>query len=708
MVCFMAAGPALYADEGMWMLDELASLPLEQMKAQGLELTPQQIFELKDAVVLIGGGSGAFVSRDGLMLTNHHVAFEAIQRGSSLEENFIRNGFLARTREEELPAPEYEVYVTRDFTDVTDKILKAVNSKMSYFERYQAIEKAQKKLVAEYEKKGNVRCEVVDVMSGSKYYLYQYDRIQDVRLVYAPPSSIGEFGGEVDNWMWPRHTGDFSFMRAYVAPNGRFAEYSQDNVPYHPKVFLPVSTGGYDEGSFAMIMGYPGATYRYRCSYSIDLRQNWNYPSFIDMGQAQIDVLRIAGEKNPELAITFASRIKSLENGKKNSQGMLDGFHKTHLLQRKIDQEKAFTEYLESHPEMKKKYGDVLPGIKAVYDELNTYNQKQDMLQNLFYASDCIGQAYTLVKWGMEKSKPDMEREPQFQQRNIPNIFEELKMAQQNLDVPTDQLMVEMLLSRASNLPDGQKIKAIEKVVQGRTGAEREKAISAFVDELFRNTKVHLEEERVKMFEMTTDELRERHDALLDFVMALEKEYSVIDDQFKGFVGAVNQLRPRLIQGMYEWKKSALYADANRTLRFTYGTVRGYAPADAVRYDYVTTIEGVLEKDTGVEPFAVPERLKKLAESRDFARYADPRRKTMVVDFLTNHDTTGGSSGSPVINGRGELIGVTFDGNYESMTSDYQYDPELTRCINVDVRYVLVVTEKFGEATNVIQELGIR
>jgi hypothetical protein len=457
-----------------------------------------------------------------------------------------------------------------------------------------------------------------------------------------------------------------------------------------------------------MIMGYPGATYRYRCSYSIDLRQNWNYPSFIDMGQAQIDVLRIAGEKNPELAITFASRIKSLENGKKNSQGMLDGFRKTGLLQRKIDQEKAFTEYLESRPDMKKKYGDVLPGIKAVYDELKTYNQKQDMLQNLFYASDCIGQAYTLVKWGIEKSKPDMEREPQFQQRNIPNIFEELKLAQQNLDVPTDKLMVEMLLSRAADMSEGQKIEAVERAIGGKSGMEREKAISSFVDHLFQNTRVYLEEERVRMFDMTTEQLKKQGDALIDFVMALEKENAVIDDRFKGFVGAVNQLRPRLIQGMYEWKKSALYADANRTLRFTYGTVQGYSPADAVRYEYATTIEGVLEKDTGVEPFALPERLKKLAESRDFARYADPRRKTMVVDFLTNHDTTGGSSGSPTINGRGELIGVAFDGNYESMTSDYQYDPELTRSINVDARYVLFVTEKFGGATNIIQELEIR
>ncbi|UCE18997.1 MAG: S46 family peptidase [Gemmatimonadota bacterium] len=695
-------------EEGMWMLDELRYLPLDKMKARGLELTAQEIYELKEAIVLIGGGSGAFVSPEGLILTNHHVAFGAIQHESTLEENFIQNGFLARTMEEELHAPEYDVYVTLDFEEVTDDILEAVNDDMSYFERYQAIEEASKELVAECEKDGKVRCEVVNVLSGTKYYLYTYERIKDVRLVYAPPNSIGGFGGDIDNWMWPRHTGDFSFMRAYVAPDGSFAEYSKENVPYKPRVYLPISTRGYDEGSYAMILGYPGYSYRYRSSYSIDLRQNVNYPSYIEMSLAQLDVLRTASQNDPELAIKFADRINSSENFLKNSEGMLEGLKKTKLLQRKLDQEAAFTQFLSEHPDMEEKFGDVLPGIEKVYDELYTYNKKQDMLQNFFYYSDLVGLTYTIVKWGIEKTKDDMDRERQYQERNIPSLRENMETAQRDLHVPTDQLMLEMLINKATELPAEQKIEAVERIVHGRTGDEKERAIKSFVAQLFGNTSVHVMNERLKMFDMTIDELKERNDSLIDFVADLEEENKVLDDKFKAFVGAVYELRPRLIRGMYEWKKSGLYADANRTLRFTYGTIKGYSPRDAVRYNYVTTLNGVIEKDTGEEPFDVPERLKQLVADQDFGRYADPKLKDIPVDFLTTHDSTGGSSGSPVINGRGEIIGVAFDGNYESMTSDYQYDYELTRAINVDARYVLFVTDKFGGAQNVLEELDIQ
>jgi hypothetical protein len=429
--CFVAvilsifcASSLVLAEEGMWMFNEIKHLPLDKMKERGLELTPEEIVDLREAIVLIGGGSGAFVSPDGLILTNHHVAYEAIQHESTLEENFIRNGYLARTWDEELTAPEYDVYITKGSKDVTNDILKSVNDDMSFFERYEALEDAKKEMVAKCEKDRDVRCEVVEVLSGMKYYLYTYERIQDVRLVYAPPRSIGEYGGDTDNWMWPRHTGDFSFMRAYVAPDGSFAKYSDENVPYKPELYLPIATTGYEEGSFAMLMGYPGASYRYRSSFSIDLRQNVNYPRYIDMAEAQVGILKKASAKDPELAIRLSDTIKNIENGLKNNRGMLEGMKKSKLLQRKLYREAEFTKFLKANPDLYKKYGDVLPGIKEIYDDLYTYNDKQDRLGYFLYASDLVSQAYTLVKWGIEKTKEDMERERQYQDRNIPNLRE--------------------------------------------------------------------------------------------------------------------------------------------------------------------------------------------------------------------------------------------------------------------------------------------
>ena len=706
LVLFSIIVPGIYAEEGMWMLDELKVLPFDQMRAKGLELTAEQIYDLKDAIVQVGGGSGAFVSPNGLILTNHHVAFAAIQEGSTLEQNFIQNGFLAKTQKEEIHAPGYQVLVTKDFKDVTKEALKGISEKMSNFDRYKAIEKNQKKLIAECEKGGKLRCSVVEVLSGTKYYLFTYERIKDVRLVYAPPSSIGSFGGDIDNWMWPRHAGDFSFFRAYLGPDGSPAEYDEKNIPYQPKKYLPISLKGYKEGSYTMIMGYPGNTLRYRDSYSIDMWQNHLYPEQIETAKEVLKVLNAKSEEDPELAIKFADKIAGISNGFKNNQGMLEGLKKTRILERKLKQEAEFKQFLSQNPDLEKKYGDVLPAIGKVYADLKTYSDKQNVLDG--QSSDLLDLAYTIQKWSTEKAKKDMDREPQYQERNIPDLRDYLKEAQHDLDIPTDQLLFEMFMTRASNLPEGQKIEAVEKVVQGKQGEEKKKAIQQFVQNLYANTKVGELDERLKMFDMTGDELKKQNDAMINFAAELEKEKTVIDDRYKGFVGAVYQLRPVYIRGISEWKKQALYPDANGTLRFTWGEVKGYFPRDAVKYDYVTTLKGVMEKDTGEEPFDVPEALKKLYADREFGRYVEPNRGDIVVDFLSTNDCSGGNSGSPIMNGKGEIIGLIFDGDYESMTSDFQYDPDLTRAINVDSRYILFITEKMGQAQHILKEMDIR
>ncbi len=698
---------AVKADEGMWLLDEIPDLPLKKMKALGLDLSPEQILKLKEAVVQVGGGTGSFVSPDGLILTNHHVAYGAIQYESTAEQDLLANGFLAEAREKELPCVGYSAYITQSYQDVTGEILSAVNSGMSYDQRYQAIERKKQELIKAAEEGGKVEAQVVEMLSGTKYYLFKMERIKDIRLVYNPPSSIGEYGGDIDNWMWPRHTGDFSFLRAYVAPDGSFAEYSQSNVPYKPKAHLSISTSGIHDGSFVMIMGYPGNTFRYRSSYSVDLWQNETFPLQIKMAQAMLDVLDKASENEPELRVRFASRVKSINNVLKNNQGMVEGLKKSGLLQRKHRQEAEFKAFLKKHPDLETQYGDVLPRIAEVYSELRTYWLKQSMLDYLG-SSQIYGIADSIYNWVVELSKPENERELGYDPKRIPEVKQSLQNIQRNLHLASDRQMFSMILHEVAALPQDQRIEAFEAVLGGRKGEELDQAVQSFVDDLYANTCLGEEKERLQMLDMDPSELEKLGDSFIQLAAGVKKERDEIKAKYDRFVGAVFQLRPLLIRGYYEWKKSGLYSDANSTLRFTYGQVKGYEPRDAVSYDWLTHLSGVIEKHTGEDPFDCPEELIHLYQEKDFGSYAGKDVLDVPVNFLADTDITGGNSGSPVLNGMGELIGVAFDGNYESMTSDFQYDPELTRTISVDIRYILFIAEKFSRADRVLQELSIR
>ncbi len=695
------------AEEGMWLLDEIRNLPEARMKAMGLQLAPEKIISLKDAIVQVGGGTGSFVSPDGLILTNHHVAYGAIQYESTAEQNFIANGYLAETRDKELPCTGYNAYITSSWEDVTGKILSAVKPEMSYGDRYDAIERKKEELVKAAEAAGKVESRVVEMLSGTKYYLFNMERIKDIRLVYAPPASIGEYGGDIDNWMWPRHTGDFSFLRAYVAPDGSSAEYSKANVPYRPRAHLVLSTSGFRDGSFIMVLGYPGNTFRYRSSYSIDLWQNDTFPLQIKMAQAQLDVLEKASENEPELKVRFADRVKGINNGLKNNQGMVEGLRKSNLLERKRQQEAEFKAFLARNGELGREYGDVLPKIAEIYSELRTYQLKQSIMGYLG-ASQIYGMADTIYDWVTELAKPEGKREPGYDPKRLPDIRRALQNAQRNLHVPTDKRMLAMVLHEVAALPQGQRVEALESVLKGRTGKELDHEIQSLVEDLYGKTRLADENERLKMIDMSPAELEKLGDSFIKFVAALKKENDEIKEKYDRFVGAVFELRPRLIRGYYEWKKSGLYSDANSTLRFTYGQVKGYKPRDAVSYDWITHLSGVIEKDTGEEPFDCPEELVRLYREADFGRYIPKGARDVPVNFLADTDITGGNSGSPVLNGKGELIGVVFDGNYESMSSDFQYDPALTRTISADARYVLFVTEKFGKAQNLLKELTIR
>ncbi len=695
------------ADEGMWLLDQLKDLPWKELQQRGLQLSPDQISKLKDAVVIIDGGTGEIVSPNGLVLTNHHVAFGAIQRASTPEKNYIKEGFIARSLEEEIPIPGYEVTFTVDFKDVTKEVLEVVKEGMTPLERFKAIEHRKSELEDQAEKEHkNIEASVVEMFSGMKYYLFLYKRYKDVRLVYAPPASIGNYGGDIDNWMWPRHTGDFSFFRVYADKDGNPVEYSEKNVPLKTRVFLPISTAGVKKGDFTFIMGYPGRTYRYRSSYSIEYHEKINYPFQIDLYQSAINTLEAVAKKDPAVAIKVSGFIKGLNNGLKNNQGMLDGFKKLKLLEKKKQTEKEFLAYLDQHPDLKAKYGEVLEKIGKLYADLKTYADKSNYLRAIMF-SQLPSTVYSAYRYAIEKEKKESERDPAYSEKNMERRLRYLEIRNAMYVPSADRALLKVFLKKALRLPPNQRISFVDEIVQGKSGAEAEKAIDQFVDNLFDQSQFKDLKSAVPLFKKSKKELDEIQDPMIEFARKLNKELLPLEEKNKEFEAQISLLRQKLIRGIYEWKGGLLYPDANRTLRFTYGDVRGYTPRDAVIYLPKTSLKGVVEKYTGKEPFDAPEKLLQLYQQRDFGSWIDPELNDVAVDFLHTTDITGGNSGSPVLNGKGELIGVAFDGNYEAMTSDYQFNNDITRTISVDSRYILFILDKFSDFQNLIKELKL-
>ncbi len=711
VLIFQAVTLAVFADEGMWILPSLNQLPFDSLRARGLELTPEQIYNpagggITDAVC-DPGSSGSFISPDGLVITNHHVAFAAIQRQSTPEHNYLENGFYAKTRAEELPAIGYDVYITKSFEDVTSKVLAVVNDKMPGLERHKAIDKKIKEIVAKAEKGKDVECDVAGYFGGKLYYLITYFKIRDVRLVFAPPRSIGDYGGETDNWMWPRHAGDFAIMRAYVAPDGKPADYSEKNVPYNSKTFLKVSSKGVKEGDFLMVIGFPGHTNRYECSYAIDKMINFEYPNDIQTRHDLISILEADGAKDSADAIKLSSPIKGLYNYLKKSQGMMDGFAKTGLLAKKVEEETGLAGYINSSPESKKKYGNVLPALDSLYRAQVQYQDKEALMGWMGWRCDFLRIALSINKWAIEKEKKDLDRERGYQSRDTLDAKERLTDAQTNLVPSADKDLFIYFLKRALRLSPGQRIAAVDKVFEGKSPTDTN-AIIQFANMLYSGTKIGTVEERLKMFAMSRIELDKLNDPFIKFASSLESDREELRTKGKTIDGVLNRLEPQLIAAYADWQKMKLYPDANGTIRLNYGTVKGYMPRDAVDYKFITTLSGVIEKNTGVDPFDAPKELIDAYKSKNFGSYLNSSLNDVPVDFLSDNDITNGNSGSPVMNGKGELVGLAFDGNYEAMTSDYLYSPSITRTIAVDIRYVLFLLDKVYHADGLLKEMTIQ
>ena len=695
------------AEEGMWPLYMLDKLHFDSLAMMGLQLKPNEIFNsagtgVANAVVQVGA-TGSFVSPDGLLLTNHHVAFGAIQEQSTLDRNYLRDGFYAPTFKDEIPALGYKASVTLAINDVTKQILASVKPKMKDIDRYKAIDLATKKLIKETEATGDVKARVAVMYGGKQYMLYTMMEIRDIRIVFVPPDAIGNFGGDIDNWMWPRHCGDFSFLRAYVAPDGKTAEYSAQNVPYHPKSHLTVSTDGIHEGDFAMTVGFPGKTSRYISSFELSNLINFYYPNATATSEDQIRIIGDAGRRDPAVELRMSSRMQGLNNGLKKSYGILEGFRKRDVLTYKQDQEKQMTAFFATDKKLQSQYGTVLASIDSLFKERQQFQARDFILGRMSFGCDYLRLASTLYRWTCERKKPDLERERGYQDRDTLAAKERLKNAQINLVPQVDKLVFKYFLNRVLALPAGQRSEAVDQLVKGHEGDE--KYLDEMIEGMFTQSKVGDSAVRMAMFAMSQDNLVATGDPFILLAKALRPE---LDSQLlrdKAFDGAQARLAPLLTMAYADWRHDDIYPDANGTMRLSYGQVKGYSPGDAVTYSYESGLKGVFEKETGVDPFIVPKELTTAYKSGDFGVYADPTTGDVPVDFLTTNDITGGNSGSPVIDGKGRMIGIAFDGNWEGVASDYLFNPTVTRTISVDMRYIVYLIDKVYGYKNLVKEL---
>ena len=676
-----------------------------QFEKAGLKIKTSDIYDpdklsISNAIVRLGGCSSSFVSPDGLILTNHHCAFGALQRASKEGSDYITDGFLAGSKEEEIEARGMNAYVLPETRDVTDEILKAAEGIDDVVERDKKIRTAIKEMTEAIEgDREDIQARVASMYNGKQYILFVDKKYQDLRIVFAPPRSIGNYGDEIDNWMWPRHTGDFTYLRVYMAPDGSGAKYSPDNVPVKPKAWLKISTGDLKDGDFTFILGFPGSTTRWRTSNSVRWNLKYNYPETVQDFKEVLDILNKYTKDSEEGQIRVAGLKAGLENTMKNYQGRIEGMTKTHFLDKKIAFENDLMTFIKADPELNKKYGDVLKNIKTLYTELKKTKPLDDALDRLRFSGTLAGIASQIYGFVREREKPEEERDPGFSEKNIDEIIERIKLRYYGYYEPVDRELLTRALKNLSAIPEDIYIHELDDILAD---------IDGFVKKAYSNPKLADAEYAVTLFDKSSAELEALNDPFFTLAAKLYSARDARDKRNEAFGAKIVSLRKTYLDALYAWKGTGLYPDANSTLRFTYGNVAGYEPADAVWYEPFTTLKGVIEKNTGKIPFNMPAKLETLYKNRDFGQWMDPELNDIPVNFLNRCDITGGNSGSAVMNAKGELIGLAFDGNYEAMTSDWQYDYDMQRTISVDIRYVMFITEKFADADHLLKEMGLK
>jgi hypothetical protein len=707
------------ADEGMYLPDSIPALPFDQLKRRGLQLSPEEIYSqnapsLADAVGRVGiganaGGSGAFVSSEGLMLTNHHIAFEALTASSSIANDYVSTGYVARTRAEELPAKDYTISITQGVKDITSEVNKGIPETLPLSERNEMIARRVGELqraVSQEDAKRGLKSRILPLNEGTRYYLFTSLVLRDVRIVYAPPKSIGYYGGDEENFRYPRFCGDFAFLRAYVGPDGKPADYNKSNIPYTPAKFLTLNAGGVREGDFTMVLGYPNMTRRYRESYSIAYNQSTLLPIQIDFLKQRIRSLQSASERNTASRIKLQDSILSLNNTLKSLEGGLYAITRADLTSQKQAQEQAFKRYVAADSRRQAQYGEVLPKLDETYSVLSRTGRHDQLISMLLSAGSTLDLLTFAARVSAEREKPEAERNPQL--LSSAQAVQQRLAAHAERDPQIERETYTYLFEQAAKLPPTQPLAALEKLFGKLQGGERRKAEADFIEVLVADSELNSADYLSSLFKMSLAQLRALNKPSVNFALDLNAEAQVTRDNTKTYNATLLQCRSLLVRGMSMMRGAAMYPDANNTLRFTFGEVKSLRPQRGRNYPAFTKLSGLIEKDTGREPFNVPDKLKQLYRVRAFGDYARTTGSDMPVNFIATTDIIGGNSGSPIMNGRGEQVGIVFDNNYEALGNDFFYDGNLQRTIAVDIRYVLFIVGEFAGASHILDELTIR
>jgi len=708
IVLFTINSVSVKADEGMWLVQLIGEKTYADMVKRGLKLSKEQLYSmnsssLKDAIVLFGGGCTAeVVSKEGLLFTNHHCGYDQIASASTVAHNYLKDGFWAKTKQEEIACPGLSVQFLVKIDDVTDAVLAKLKD-VKPSEITTKLTAILTEMSTKATDGSGYEVRVSSFFKGNQFLQFTYQRYKDIRLVGAPPESIGKFGGDTDNWEWPRHTGDFSIFRVYMAPDGKPADYKTENVPYKPKQFLQVSIKGVNDGDYAMIYGYPGGTNRYETSYGVKLKIDIENPNLVNLRDVRLKAMKAEMVKDPATKIQLASSYAGIANYWKFFDGETKQLIKHNVLAQKEKDEKAFEEWAKGKPE----YDNLFSNIKYAYDAWRPYAKSRVYLNEGILGSPLMAFSSSLKALDDALSNPTGKPE---------DVTKAAALTKTNYDkfikgenIASDRNILALVLKMYYTDVDGTQLPLAFytnlKKAYGDPG--KDETYQKFAKDVFDNTMM-LNAEQFKAFIENPDTAVFHKDAAYKTAMAFVNNYTTNFSKFnKDFIAMTYAYNNKYLKGVLEMKKGqALYPDANQTMRVSFGNVKSYSPRDAVKYKEICTLNGVMEKyQPGDYEFDAPAKLIELINNKDYGQYIDKKANDVVVSFITTNDITGGNSGSPVLNAKGELIGLAFDGNYEALSHKIAFDGELNRTICLDVRYLLFVVDKLGGAKNIVDEL---